>query len=446
MKKALPIGVDNFEKLVGEDYYYVYKSLLIKDLLDLKGEVNLFNRPRRFGKTLNLSMFRYFFEDTGDERQNAQNKGLENRGKRNSAIDLAKFVMAVFVVAIHVRPFSGNLAFLVDDCITRLANPMFFTISSYFLFYRLEKERVYKGSARWEGGLLRKYVKRLLALYTVWFILNLPNVLRLVEFDGTMDLFVRFFQFYFLAGPSYTALWFLPALLWGVLLTFWIGRAVRPEAALLAGLALYSLAVLDGDYTVLMREVTWFQALVDGFKKIFLWLANGFNYGLVYCALGACAAVRNVRRGGRLQERKREYRARFGVWTLIFLGLYMAECLLIKWRQWGGGFGAQFMMVPFSYVCLQFLLLMEIKERPIYRFLQKMSIVIFGVQFLVIYGFRDLLAGCAWYMESTTVQFAVVLGVTCAMAAVVVWLSEHIRLKFLKYLYQMGNDFRLYRR
>ena len=72
MKKALPIGVDNFEKLVGEDYYYVDKSLLIKDLLDLKGEVNLFNRPRRFGKTLNLSMFRYFFEDTGDVRQYAQ--------------------------------------------------------------------------------------------------------------------------------------------------------------------------------------------------------------------------------------------------------------------------------------------------------------------------------------------------------------------------------------
>lgn len=61
MKKALPIGVDNFEKLITQDYYYVDKTLFIKELLDLKGNVNLFTRPRRFGKTLNLSMLKYIF-------------------------------------------------------------------------------------------------------------------------------------------------------------------------------------------------------------------------------------------------------------------------------------------------------------------------------------------------------------------------------------------------
>ncbi len=76
MKKALPVGVDNFAKLIKEDYYYVDKTLLIKELLDLKGEVNLFTRPRRFGKTLNLSMLRYFFEDTGSDVENARNREL----------------------------------------------------------------------------------------------------------------------------------------------------------------------------------------------------------------------------------------------------------------------------------------------------------------------------------------------------------------------------------
>lgn len=50
--------------------------MFIKELLDLKGEANLFTRPRRFGKTLNLSMIRYFFEDTGDKEQNAKNREL----------------------------------------------------------------------------------------------------------------------------------------------------------------------------------------------------------------------------------------------------------------------------------------------------------------------------------------------------------------------------------
>ena len=76
MKKALPVGVDNFQKLITDGYYYTDKTLLIKELLDIKGEVNLFTRPRRFGKTLNLSMLRYFFEDTGNAQENERNREL----------------------------------------------------------------------------------------------------------------------------------------------------------------------------------------------------------------------------------------------------------------------------------------------------------------------------------------------------------------------------------
>ena len=58
----LPVGIDNFEKLRREDFYYIDKTGLIRDLLNNWGEVNLFTRPRRFGKTLNMSMLKSFFE------------------------------------------------------------------------------------------------------------------------------------------------------------------------------------------------------------------------------------------------------------------------------------------------------------------------------------------------------------------------------------------------
>ena len=48
--KPLPIGVDNFENLIRNGYYFADKTLFIRELLDMKGEVNLFTRPRRFGK------------------------------------------------------------------------------------------------------------------------------------------------------------------------------------------------------------------------------------------------------------------------------------------------------------------------------------------------------------------------------------------------------------
>ncbi len=59
--KKLPIGVNDFEKIVTKEYYFVDKSLLIKDIIDFPGEIKLITRPRRFGKTLNMSMIDHFF-------------------------------------------------------------------------------------------------------------------------------------------------------------------------------------------------------------------------------------------------------------------------------------------------------------------------------------------------------------------------------------------------
>ena len=67
-KKKLPIGIENFEELRKEDFYYIDKTGLIAELLHHWGAVNLFTRPRRFGKTLNMSMLEHFFGMNGDKR------------------------------------------------------------------------------------------------------------------------------------------------------------------------------------------------------------------------------------------------------------------------------------------------------------------------------------------------------------------------------------------
>ena len=61
-RKKLPIGIEDFEKIRKENFYYIDKTGLIKELLNHWGEVNLFTRPRRFGKSLNMSMLKHFFE------------------------------------------------------------------------------------------------------------------------------------------------------------------------------------------------------------------------------------------------------------------------------------------------------------------------------------------------------------------------------------------------
>lgn len=66
-KKKLPIGIENFEEICTRGFYYVDKTELLKDLLENWGKVTLFTRPRRFGKSLNISMLKHFFSMEGDK-------------------------------------------------------------------------------------------------------------------------------------------------------------------------------------------------------------------------------------------------------------------------------------------------------------------------------------------------------------------------------------------
>ena len=61
-RKKIPIGIEDFKEIIDRECYFVDKSLMIRDILDSGAKVTLLTRPRRFGKTLNMSMLRYFFE------------------------------------------------------------------------------------------------------------------------------------------------------------------------------------------------------------------------------------------------------------------------------------------------------------------------------------------------------------------------------------------------
>ena len=138
MKKPLPIGVDNFEKIISENYCYIDKTMLIKELLDLKGEVNLFTRPRRFGKTLNLSMLRHFFEDTGDEQKNRRNKALFQGMKILSAGDQYVSCMGRYPVINLTLKSAKQPVF--ESAYNKLKNEIAAEFQRHF--YVLESDRI----------------------------------------------------------------------------------------------------------------------------------------------------------------------------------------------------------------------------------------------------------------------------------------------------------------
>lgn len=102
MKKKLPIGIEEFKKIREEGFYYIDKTGLIKELIYNWGEVNLFTRPRRFGKSLNMSMLKCFFEIGGKQDLF---EGLEIADEK----ELCDKYMGKFpVVSISLKGVSGD--------------------------------------------------------------------------------------------------------------------------------------------------------------------------------------------------------------------------------------------------------------------------------------------------------------------------------------------------
>lgn len=69
LKRRLPIGIEDYKEMIEWEYYYIDKTLFIKELLDSKSKVTLITRPRRFGKNLGLSTVQTFFEDAREKTE-----------------------------------------------------------------------------------------------------------------------------------------------------------------------------------------------------------------------------------------------------------------------------------------------------------------------------------------------------------------------------------------
>ena len=141
MRKPLAIGIDDFRRIREEQYYYVDKTLLIKDFLDNKRYVSLITRPRRFGKTLNMTMLREFFDITKDSKDIFH-------GLHIMETEHAKKINSIPIIYLTFKNCSGNtlsdlkesLALTMWDEYERYAKIFTPTISKeaddYYFFYQ----------------------------------------------------------------------------------------------------------------------------------------------------------------------------------------------------------------------------------------------------------------------------------------------------------------------
>ena len=157
-KKRLPVGLENFEQIIKDNYYYVDKTGLISELIRNGGMVNLFTRPRRFGKTLNMSMLEHFFSIEGDK---SIFDGLKiSKDTELSEEYMGKYpVISVSLKGINAAAYEGAFDFAVQIMKTTAGSMQFLLDSKVLSDYDMSDYKALLDSSMSEavfcGGLRR---------------------------------------------------------------------------------------------------------------------------------------------------------------------------------------------------------------------------------------------------------------------------------------------------
>ena len=121
LKRPMPVGIEDFKDLVTGNYYFIDKTRFIKELIDTQGKVTLITRPRRFGKTLSLSMLQYFFtlEKAEENRQLFAGLDIERAGEKYMSQQGTRPVVFLTLKEVRARAFA-NMTVLMAEFLRRL--------------------------------------------------------------------------------------------------------------------------------------------------------------------------------------------------------------------------------------------------------------------------------------------------------------------------------------
>lgn len=303
--------------------------------------------------------------------------------KSYAAIDVMKFISALLVIAIHCAPFievSEPLNFAFVQILGRLAVPFFFITSGFLFFRKIDPKQGLKGEANLAQ--LKRYWLRILKIYLVWSVLYLPLVF-LSWFQGGFDgsTLLRFSRDVLLNG-TYYHLWFLPALLVAIPLVYVLYTSVKKRLLLAISVLLYLVGMLVNVYGTILGDVPVLANVVNGLQAVFTTTRNGLFFGPIFITLGIYV----------MDFLDRDYRKPAAIAFLVSFLLFCGEAYLLRYMEIMHDLTSMYVMVvPCVFFLMIFLLQLQLRDKPVYKQLRKMSLLIYVSHIYVIFVLLQVL-------------------------------------------------------
>jgi len=258
------------------------------------------------------------------------------------AVDIMKFICALLVIIVHTNPLQPHYPlsnFILINVFGRISVPFFF-ISAGYLFAQSSKE---KGSKYFRG-----YIKALIRLYLIWFIIYLPfGLFRIQEMvPGNINLWLGigiFIEALLLHG-SYFHLWYLIALIIGLIILHLFQKRFAIKYLIIIGVFLFIFG-LSETYIDFFRQIPYVGKASEFYFRWFYTTRNGIFFGLVFLAIGfdlfgdtSKLKVKNS-----------------GIWSIVFFSGLMMEALLLRYFSVPLNYNLLIMQIPFTICFFEFL-------------------------------------------------------------------------------------------
>ena len=350
--------------------------------------------------------------------------------KSFEGIDLFKFLCAVLVVSIHAAPFGQTgitlnrlLNFGTQHYLARIAVPFFF-VSTGFLVFRKQDTNSFSFAA---GA---RAVWKMYRLYLIWTAIYIPLILDkyLPHAYGSWYGLMLMVKDSIFVG-SYTHLWYLNASALALLLvSFLLHKRVKIARILAVSGVFYLLGLLMQSYYGLFRPLEAVEA-VGKFTNLFMRLIkttrSGLFCGFFFVSLGAYIAKKPV-----CISMKQAV-----IGFACSMALMLAEVVALTYMQWIREYDMYVFLVPAVFFLFNIAARLNLKQRRIYILMRKMSALVYFIFMMVRYIVDRFLGmsfmpGWAWYM-----RFICVLAVSMLISALIIFLSEKRRFKWLKKIY-----------
>lgn len=335
------------------------------------------------------------------------------RKQNNSVFDIAKFMMALMVVAIHNRLYPELLFPWI-----RMAVPLFFVMSSYFLFEKLNRLTTESEKDR----AVYQYIVRNFKLYLFYSVLFFPIYAKDQQWfvDGIargLVLMVREVIF----GSTFTASWFITACIIGTLLVYYGGKYVSDGVLIAISLAVYIFIVIRSAYTFIIDDYPMIIGLYLNIEKVIIYIMLSFPAGLFWIVCGKLFA-----------EKKINMKMLPAVAGTVISGIalyleadyvdhqfenYYADCYLL--------------MVPFAIFVFAVLKQLSLPPLPWAIFLRKISIVIFATHAYTMRAVGGVLRRIGLY--TVPLQYLLTVGACMGLGLIILWLEKKRGFGWLKY-------------